>query len=99
MLVRQQLEVVAHLQRDLLLGQHLAHWHQHEIVVAGQELGGDLLVLIVEEAAGGVHQPAAALEQARRAGQDGRLLDHQLFDRLGLLAPFDVGIAAQRAQA
>ena len=97
--VRQQFQVVAHFQLDLLLGQHLAHRHQGEVGMGRQELLGDKIVFFVQEAAGGVHQAAAALDQARRAGQDGCLLGLQFDDGVRLLAPFHVRIAAQGAQA
>jgi hypothetical protein len=84
---------------DALLGQHLFGAHRHEGLVGGQEGGDDGFVLLGQQAAGGVHQAAARLHEARRAGQDRRLLGGELGQRLGALAPLEVGVAAQGAEA
>ena len=57
------------------------------------------LVFLAQQAAGGIDQPAARLHQPRRRRQDGLLLDAQFVNRLGRLAPLDVRVAPQSAQA
>jgi hypothetical protein len=69
-----------------------------ELGMGGEEGVDDVLVLLGEDAAGGIHQAAAGPHQPRRRGEDGGLLDGQLGDALRRLAPLEVGIAAQGAQ-
>ncbi len=98
-LVRQELEVLVHFERNLLLGQHLAHRHQIEVRVRCQEAFDDDVVFFIQQAAGGVHEAATVLDQARSAIEDRGLLFLHLGNRAQLLAPLDVRIAAQGAQA
>ena len=65
----------------------------------GAERLGNGLVFLGQDAAGGIHQSPTRLEQARCAVQDGGLFGHQFLHAFGRLAPFEVGVAAQRAQA
>src|SRR3989344_3171789 len=67
---------------DARRGQRLGGVEQHEVGVGRRERVGDAFVFIGDQAAGGVHQPAARLEQAGSAVQDGRLLDLELLQRL-----------------
>ena len=60
---------------------------------------GHRLVFLLEQAAGGVDQPPARLQQAARRGEDAPLLLHQLVDSLRAVAPFQLGIAPQGAEA
>src|SRR5512135_1886833 len=63
--VRNELQVVAHLQRDVLLLQHFAGGDQGEIRVGGQEGLHDVLILLVQYAARRIHQASALFQQAR----------------------------------
>ena len=64
-----------------------------------QESAHDGLVLLLEQAAGCVDQPAASLHQAGGGGQNGRLSGAQLGDACRRLPPLQGGVAAQGAEA
>ena len=96
--MRPQRQVIAGVERDALLGQHLVGRHQHEVGMRGEELHDDRLVLRLQHAAGRIDQATARLHQARGAGEDRALLGREFLDRVARLAPLEVGIAAQRAQ-
>ena len=57
-----------------------------------------VFVLRGQQAAGGVDEAAAGLQEARRRSEDASLLLLHLLDRLGRLAPLEVGVAPERAQ-
>ena len=59
----------------------------------------DRLVFIRQDTARRVDQPAARLHERRGGGEDRRLLGRQLRNGRFRLAPFEIGIAAQRAEA
>ena len=67
--------------------------------MGGAEQLGDSLVFLRQDAAGRIDQTSAGLHHARRAVQNSRLLGRHLVDRLQTLAPFQIRVAAQRAQA
>src|ERR1044071_682551 len=63
----------------------------------GEKRLGLVLVLLAQQGAGGVDEPAAGFYQARGAGQDVALADHQLGEVVRGGAPLPVGIAAPAA--
>ena len=67
--------------------------------MGGGEALDHRLVLRLQDAAGRVHQPAPRLHQARGRAQDAELLLRQLDDRVGTVAPLEIRVAAQRAEA
>ena len=67
--------------------------------MGGAEHLGDSLVFLGQDAAGRVDQAPTGLHHARRAIQNCRLLGGHLLDRLQTLTPFQIRVAAQRAQA
>jgi hypothetical protein len=67
--------------------------------MTGEESIDDSLVLRGQQAAGGVNHAAAGADQPGGGVENRRLLDRQLGDRILALPPFEVGIAAQRAEA
>mmetsp|Transcript_42317 Transcript_42317/g.99291 ORF Transcript_42317/g.99291 Transcript_42317/m.99291 type:complete len:573 (+) Transcript_42317:1389-3107(+) len=84
---------------DLGLAQRLGGVQRLELRVSRGKLGGNRLVFGVQQAARRIDQPPARFHKACSAGQDGPLLGLQFRHRLGRLAPFQVRVAAQRAQA
>src|ERR1051325_7905996 len=70
---------------------------EREIGGGGEKRLGLVLVLLAQQGAGGVDEPAAGFYQARGAGQDVALADHQLGEVVRGGAPLPVGIAAPAA--
>src|SRR5581483_6633563 len=84
---------------DALRGEQLAARERQEAGMTGGERGGDRLVLLAQDAAGRVHQATALLHQPRSRVEDPRLLRRELDDRAGPMAPLQVGITPQGAEA
>src|ERR1700760_1508314 len=68
--VRPQREVVAHLQLDALLGEHVTRGHEREVRVIGEELLHDCLVFRLENRARRVDESPALLHETRRAREN-----------------------------
>src|SRR3990172_10047238 len=83
----------------MLLREHLVRGQQRESWVRGEKCGNDVLVFGAKKAARRVHEPAAGFEQRRGGGEDRALFGAELGDIALVLAPLEVGIAAQRAEA
>ncbi len=81
------------------LGQSLGGGLEGEFRVGGEEGVHDGLVLLTQQAAGGVHEAPARLHQPGGGGEDGRLLGGELRHGVRRLAEFQVRVAAQGAQA
>src|SRR5688572_7679864 len=97
--MRCEAQVPAGVERDALRREQFVAGKRREIWVARFEIFGDLLVLLTQDAASGVYQPAARLEQARGGGEDAALLRGELRDRRRRVAPLQVRVAPQRAEA
>ena len=63
------------------------------------EVIGNVLAFGLEDAAGGVDEPAAGLQQSRRRGEDRPLGRPKVRERGVALAPLQVGMAAQGARS
>src|SRR3970040_346491 len=67
--VREQLEQLARFKSDSLLPEQLPAVKLPKVAAFFQECGDDVLVLLGEQAAGGVDQPPAGFYQVRRRAQ------------------------------
>ena len=67
--------------------------------MGGEEVVDDGLVLVGQHAAGRVDEATAGLHQRRRRGEDRALLGDELGDGRLRLAPLEVRVAPQRAEA
>src|SRR5713101_4516142 len=97
--VRPQAQPLPRIQRDLLRGEQARAGKRAEPLLCRLEPLGHRLVLLAQDAAGGVNQASARLNQSSRALQDAPLLLRQLLDRPRPMPPLQVGIASQRAEA
>jgi len=79
--------------------QQLAHRQGFEVGMLGAERLGDPFVFLLQQAAGGVDQPATGLEEPGGAVKNGLLQQRLLGHGLWRLTPFEVWAAAQGAQA
>ena len=82
-----------------MLRQQFGAIQQCELGAVGEKMLDDFLVFLRQKTACGINEPTAGLKQERRRREDRRLLVLEFFDALQRLAPFQIGIAAQRPQA
>src|SRR5437762_10810914 len=81
------------------LGPSASYRVQHEIAVRVEESLGLRLVLLAQQRAGRINQPAARLYEARRAVEDRVLTLDQFGEILRRAAPFGIRVAAPAADA
>ena len=74
------------------------YWQLHKIWVRRRKGIGDVFIFLRQNTASGVHQAPPGFEQARGTVQNGRLCGRHIGNAFGLLAPFEIGVAAQSAQ-
>src|SRR5687767_5709745 len=97
--MRPQAQALARGELDALSRQELVARKAPEPRVCGGEVVGDRLVFLFEDAAGGIDEPSPRLHQGAGRSEDRTLLLRELADGLRSVAPFEVGIAPQRAEA
>ena len=73
--------------------------HRHKIWMRCRERMGNVLVLLGQHAACGINQTATRFQQSGSTVQNGSLSCGHFCNTFRLLSPFQIGIAAQSAQA
>src|SRR5687768_17324818 len=97
--VRPQAQALAGVESDALRREQLGAGERLEFRVRGAERVGHVLVFLLQNAAGCVHQSSARPDELRGGLQDALLLLSKLGDRPRSVAPLQVRIAPQRAEA
>src|SRR6185295_5837243 len=85
-------------ERDALPGEERRRGKRAKFTVGAQEIVSNRIVFFAQDTSGCVDQAAAVFYQRGRGGQDGPLLGGELVDRGGLVSPFQVRVAPQRAK-
>ena len=86
-------------ERDARAGELGGGIARGEIRMRGEKRGNDVVVFLGQHAARRVDEPAAGLHERRGVGEDRSLLLRELGDRGFGVPPFEIGIAAQRAES
>src|SRR6185295_5021458 len=97
--VRQKFKIIAALEFDMALGQHLATIEPLEARMSRKKGFDNLAVLLSQHAASRVDQTAAGFEQHCGCIQDRTLLCREFIYRLRRLPPFQIRIAPQCAKS
>ena len=84
---------------DFQAFQQFGHGERLEVCVRCAERVRNGFVFLRQQAAGGIDQAPARPQQTRRTRQNRRLLLRDLINRFGILAPLQIRVAPQRAQA